>query len=109
MQIAQQMHTHPDDRLRDLFLAYFMPVVQRYLAALDRTLPEVPFQEIAARFYFVVGALIHTLTWERKSKVFEKANLFSYKIQDLAERLVHFSMAGMCMPYPGVRGKGDES
>jgi AcrR family transcriptional regulator len=107
MQIAQQMHDHPDERLRSLVLSSFVPTARRFISAIQRSLPEIPPGEVAMRFYFVVGAMIHTLTWEQKSSILQKEGFPSLSIEEVMERLVHFATAGMLQGSFPAAGKGE--
>jgi len=94
--ILAQLHTDPDQRLADLKVELFGPVVDRFVDVLAEILPDRSREEIALDLQFVVGMLVQvvggqTQLWATKSTE------ATPRIDDemLLYRMVAFAAAGL--------------
>ncbi|MCS6861224.1 MAG: TetR family transcriptional regulator [Abditibacteriales bacterium] len=100
MRLVGRILLDPDAALREMFLSQFKVVAHRFLAALSRALPTLPEAEIVWRVSFVIGAEIHTWIHSRNLEFFSADALTFADEQDVLERLIAFSVAGMRAPLP---------
>jgi len=62
MRFAGRMISEPDPKLRRILIERFEFVAHRFVAALRKSLPDVPEREIWLGFSFVIGAMVHSWT-----------------------------------------------
>jgi len=90
------------DVLPRLIKSKFGPVLEVFLAALRRTLPEVPEQELACRMHFAVGAMAHTLRGVQELECFSGTTGGLPDWDALLHYLVNFLAAGFRGPAGSV-------
>ena len=61
--IMARIHAEPEDVIRPLLEQEFLPVSERFVAALRPLLPHLEAEELRWRLHFAVGAMIHLLTF----------------------------------------------
>ena len=102
MRLLGRTYTEPTDFVRSFLAEEYAEVMDRFLGALFRALPEVPRAEILWRFHFMIGAM-----------AFAIAGLggLSELIDDLPKdddparllpRLMSFLLGGLRAPLPGA-------
>ena len=52
--------SEPNESLHDLVLEQFRDIVARFTTAFERSLPDLPREELFWRFHFMVGSMVHT-------------------------------------------------
>jgi AcrR family transcriptional regulator len=100
VKLIGRVRVEPGDYL-DSVQAMYQKLLQRFLHAFGRALPEVPRDELAYRFYFLFGTEVNTLIDDGTLHALGQ-NLPDLR-QDpegVAERLIHFAAAGMRAPVP---------
>jgi hypothetical protein len=107
MRLAGRAHSNPDERVRALFMDLFMEIRQRFISALQRALPGIPAEDVFWRFFFVIGAMAHTLVWSPmiemshlKRQDAGEARRDATDVEAVLERLVTFAAAGLRAPLP---------
>ncbi|NNL85066.1 MAG: TetR/AcrR family transcriptional regulator, partial [Myxococcales bacterium] len=60
--LISRIYWESGDETRLLILDQFREVIERFVSAIARTLPELPLREVALRFQFGLGVMIHTLS-----------------------------------------------
>ncbi len=63
--LIARLYGEPESIARPLIEREFGPTAGRFIAALQRALPEIDPDLVAWRYHFVVGAMIHLLAFER--------------------------------------------
>jgi len=71
---------------------------RRYLAALERALPEVDAADIHWRMMFVIGAFLYMMAGVDRLEDLSGGRYASDNIDELVERLTTFVVAGMAAP-----------
>lgn len=61
--IMARIHAEPEDLIRPLLEQEFLPISERFIAALRPLLPHVEAEELRWRFHFAIGGMIHLLTF----------------------------------------------
>ena len=98
IKLIGRVRVEPGDYL-DGVQAKYQVLLQRFLTAFRRALPEVDREELAYRFFFLFGAEVNTLIDNGTLKAMEQSlpNL-SEEPQAVGERLIRFAVAGMSAP-----------
>ena len=86
-----RLYGEPESVSQPLIEREFGETTRRFLVALGTALPDVDPDELAWRFYFMIGAMIHTLSF-RGPPSLEPS---SYSSADGLARLLAFSVAGL--------------
>ncbi|MFQ5790136.1 MAG: TetR/AcrR family transcriptional regulator [Acidobacteriota bacterium] len=102
MQLLGRTYSETNDQIRTLSWGQFEGILQRFGAALEKALPDVPPPEVRRRLHFVVGAMAHTLAWCHKSHHLLLAPLGKpgSDSQAILEDLIQFTAAGMKASLP---------
>jgi AcrR family transcriptional regulator len=110
-QIADRVHSDQEENTFKIFLDQFKEVFLRFYPAFQQALPELPEAELLRRVEFMIGGMIHSLTWGDKYEHFKHIIpdlVVEHDPETLVRSLVTFAAAGLRAPAVGT-GKGDES
>jgi AcrR family transcriptional regulator len=94
MQFAGRAHSDPDIHVRTAFQNLFKSIIERFMPAFSRALPEMSQDELHMNLHFVIGAMAHTMAWSRKNTHGFKCSLPDMNVELLLDRMVSFSAAG---------------
>ena len=100
--IAGRIYAEPPSIAGPLMRELFAEVTQRYLAAIERALPDVPSDELKWRFNFVIGAMVQVLSGAAELAPIP-GGLGPHDEQSVLQHLLDFAEAGMCAPAGGAR------
>src|SRR5436305_6462504 len=96
-------YTEPNKVLRQLIGQMYAPAMQRYKAALDRALPQLPRDELVWRMHFMFGTLAYTLAATDTVQLIAGCKPEDrYDAHLLEERLSAFLAAGLNAPLKNV-------
>jgi AcrR family transcriptional regulator len=90
--------SNPELFVERVFHKHLAPVVQRFVEALSKALPELPPSELLWRLHFSVGVMTHTMLWGR---ILPKITNGVCDISDreaVVDRAVRFVTAGFRAP-----------
>jgi AcrR family transcriptional regulator len=95
LQLIGRLHGVPHTLVRSIMQTQFAEVIARFVPAFQRALPHLEAEEIALRIFFLMSALINTMTWS--------GSIMSEVVQPrdadaLLDALVQFGVAGMAAP-----------
>jgi AcrR family transcriptional regulator len=92
-------YTEPNKAVRQLIGQMYAPAMQRYKAALERALPQMPREELVWRMHFMFGTLAYTLAATDTVQLIAGCKPEDrYDAQLLEERLTAFLSAGLNAP-----------
>jgi AcrR family transcriptional regulator len=92
-------YTEPNKFVRQLIGQMYAPTMQRYKAALERALPQMPREELVWRMHFMFGTLAYTLAATDTVQLIAGCKPEDrYDAQLLEERLAAFLAAGLNAP-----------
>ena len=92
-------YTEPNKTLRQLIGQMYAPAMQRYKAALERALPQMPRDELVWRMHFMFGTLAYTLAATDTVQLIAGCKPEDrYDASLLEERLTAFLAAGLNAP-----------
>jgi len=92
-------YTEPSKTLRALIGHMYAPTMERYKAALERALPQMPKDELVWRMHFMFGTLAYTLAATDTVQLIAGCKPEDrYDAQLLEERLTAFLLAGLLAP-----------
>lgn len=99
MRLLGRTYTDPSEFVRKFLAEEYAGVVDRFMAALFRSLPDVPREEILWRFHFMMGAMSYALAGVDSLKVVSDG-LDEGNPAHLAPRLMSFLLGGLRAPLP---------
>jgi AcrR family transcriptional regulator len=92
-------YTEPNKAVRQLIGQMYAPAMQRYKAALERALPQMPREELVWRMHFMFGTLAYTLAATDTVQLIAGCKPEDrYDARLLEERLTAFLAAGLEAP-----------
>ena len=92
-------YTEPNKVVRQLIGQMYAPAMQRYKAALERALPQMPREELVWRMHFMFGTLAYTLAATDTVQLIAGCKPEDrYDAALLEERLTAFLAAGLDAP-----------
>jgi AcrR family transcriptional regulator len=92
-------YTEPSKTLRALIGQMYAPTMERYKAALERALPQMPKEELVWRMHFMFGTLAYTLAATDTVQLIAGCKPEDrYDAALLEERLAAFLLAGLVAP-----------
>jgi AcrR family transcriptional regulator len=92
-------YTEPNKLLRQLIGQMYAPTMQRYKAALERALPQMPREELVWRMHFMFGTLAYTLAATDTVQLIAGCKPEDrYDAGLLEERLTAFLTTGLTAP-----------
>ena len=100
--LAGRIYSEPPDVAGPLLRDLFADVAQRYLAALERSLPELPAAELAWRFTFVIGVMVQVISGTAELAPFTRALVSVDDQEATLRRMLDFAEAGMLAPAGGA-------
>jgi AcrR family transcriptional regulator len=93
-----RLYTEPGEFAVRLYKQQFEHMAQRFIPALQRSLPELPHAELAWRIHFAVGALAHTMGASRLLKLMSGGLSDVSDVEGTLARLKAFVSAGFTAP-----------
>ena len=96
--LIARLYGEPESVSQPLIESEFGETTRRFLAALGAALPDVAPDELAWRYHFMIGAMIHTLSFGGPPRLAPS----SYSSADGLARLLAFSVAGVTYGIPNA-------
>ena len=94
LRLVGRIHSETD-KIREVFISLFGPVMSRFQTAFEKALPQVDTDEVGRRTHFLVGAMAHTMMW---CDSFTIHGQHPCDHDEILESLVQFGAAGMATP-----------
>ena len=99
IRLLGRTYTEPAKTIRALIGQMYAPAMQRYKAALERALPQMPADELVWRMHFMFGTLAYTLAATDTVQLIAGCKPEDrYDARLLEERLTAFLAAGLHAP-----------
>ncbi len=99
IRLLGRTYTEPAKALRALIGQMYAPTMERYKAALERALPQMPKDELVWRMHFMFGTLAYTLAATDTVQLIAGCKPEDrYDAKLLEERLASFLLAGLMAP-----------
>ena len=99
IRLLGRTYTEPAKGLRALIGHMYAPTMERYKAALERALPQMPKEELVWRMHFMFGTLAYTLAATDTVQLIAGCKPEDrYDAGLLEERLAAFLLAGLLAP-----------
>jgi AcrR family transcriptional regulator len=95
-----RMYSAPSGFPRTAFADELRTLVDRFQAALRRTLPELPHEELFWRIFFAIGSMAHTLAGAGILRIISHGQCDTTDVDRTVERLIAFVSAGIRAPLP---------
>ena len=103
IRLLGRTYTEPTKAVRQLIGQMYAPVMDRFKAALERALPQMPREELVWRMHFMFGTLAYTLAATDTVQLIAGCKPEDrYDARLLEERLTAFLHAGLNAPLKNV-------
>lgn len=100
MRLLGQTHAEAEEPFRAWFAGEYKRVLERYHAALCRTLPGIPPEDVRWRLQFLVGALTYPVAERQLVELVSGESMDPADVNEVVQRLLPFVAAGFKVP-PG--------
>ena len=99
IRLLGRTYTEPAKGIRHLIGQMYAPTMQRYKAALERALPQMPREELVWRMHFMFGTLAYTLAATDTVQLIAGSKPEDrYDARLLEDRLTSFLASGLAAP-----------
>ena len=99
IRLLGRTYTEPTKQVRQLIGQVYAPAMERYKAAFERALPQMPREELVWRMHFMFGTLAYTLAATDTVQLIAGCKPEDrYDARLLEERLTAFLAAGLTAP-----------
>ena len=99
IRLLGRTYTEPAKGIRQLIGQMYAPAMQRYKAALERALPQMPREELVWRMHFLFGTLAYTLAATDTVQLIAGSKPEDrYDARLLEDRLTAFLASGLAAP-----------
>lgn len=89
--LVGRLYSEPASVSKPLIDGEFREVSQRFLSALSRALPTVPSDVLRWRFHFVIGSMVHLISFDEPQVPLEP----HVELSDGLEHLIDFAVSGL--------------
>ncbi len=100
--------SEPDESFHDIVLEQFRDIVARFTTAFERSLPDLPREELFWRFHFMVGSMVHTAGLGFLAHRLSDGLCNPADLDGLTTRLVRFLTAGLEAEATTIAGQNPE-
>jgi AcrR family transcriptional regulator len=97
-----RIYSAPTEFLNRVYARHLTEVVRRFVAALQRALPDLPSKELFWRLHFGVGMMVHILNWASILPAVTNGMVDVADAQQTTDRVVAFASAGFRAPVAHV-------
>ncbi len=104
MRLLGRTYTEPSKFIRVFLAEEYSAAVPRFKAALFKSLPDVPREEIVWRFHFMLGAMSYAISGADALHILGGGEVNSDG-EALSARLMSFLIGGLRAPLPDLPGK----
>ncbi len=105
VRLLGRMYSEPSLDTHRIFAAELGEVVQRFISAFHRTLPELSSEELFWRLFFTMAMMAQTLASGALLKLLSKGICNPSNLEDAQARLIVFARAGLRASPPEPRRK----
>ncbi len=95
-----RLHSESDTKMAEVFKRHLGGFAQRLMVALQRSLPDLPKEELLWRMHFMMGAVAHTLRGSPVTAVLSDGAIDPSDLEGGMYRLLAFLAAGLRSPVP---------
>jgi len=100
-QMMARAYSEPSEEVREIVASQFSELIDRFVQALARRLPELPEEEIFWRLLFVAGAMAHTVSCGHLLARYSRGRCSVSRPEEAIDHLVTFLAAGFRAAAPG--------
>jgi AcrR family transcriptional regulator len=95
-----RLHSESNTKMAEVFKKHLGGFAQRLMPALQRSLPDLPKEELLWRMHFMMGAVAHTLRGSPVTAVMSDGVIDPSDLEGGMYRLIAFLAAGLRAPVP---------
>ncbi len=96
--LCGRVHAEPAEYVQKYFDEKFGPVIERFITAFERAVPDLSQTERGWRMHFAAGLMVFTLLESEKLKHYSHGLCDPAHIEEAIEQMVHFAAAGLQAP-----------
>ena len=100
--IVGRLYSEPVEIVQPLIAEQFGALIERYLAALERALPELPRSELIWRFQFTIGVMTHVLAGNHELAPMSVPRIPREDSKMIVKRMTEFLAPGFRAATPGA-------
>jgi len=104
--LMMRIHAEPDDVVRKIFIDQLRSVLDAFLPAMSRSLPDLSDREILSRMRFAVGAMVHSFASVHIFHSFFGDRFPKQSDDEFVDSLVAFMAAGIRQRPAGTERRG---
>ncbi len=104
--LMMRIHSEPDDAVRKIFIDQLRAVLDAFLPAMSRSLPDLSEREILSRMRFAVGAMVHSFASVHIFHSFFGDRFPKQSDDEFVDSLVAFMAAGIRQRPAGTERRG---
>ena len=93
--LCGRVHAEPAEYVQKYFDEKFGPVIERFIVAFERAVPELSNKERGWRMHFAAGLMVFTLLEGEKLKHYSHGLCDPANVDEAIEQMVHFAAAGL--------------
>lgn len=101
--LVGRMYTAP--KAQRIFVRELEESMRRFGAAMQRACPQLSFEDLCWRVYFIIGAMAHALASGTILEIISQGKCSARQLEAGIERLITFAAAGLQAP-PAGKGAG---
>src|ERR1051326_2313689 len=90
-----RLHSETGGQFGEFSKKHFAPVAERFTTALQRTLPNIPKEELFWRIHFSVGAMAHTLSCWDQMETLSHGQIRPSNLESVIPLMIGFIAAGL--------------
>ena len=95
-----RIFTESTEVLEKVFRTHMAEVAERFMAAFQRALPDIPKLELVWRLHFTFGAMVHTMSATRALKLLSNGLCDPTDVESTLKRMKSFLIGGLMAPIP---------
>lgn len=109
VKILGRLQAEPREKIQSMMRVVFAELFLRFSAALSRSLPHLPAEEVVLRMQFGIGSMIFTLLHPEGMHGEPRGEVDSPEHNEILHKLVDFTAAGLRAPAwrQPIAGEGD--
>jgi AcrR family transcriptional regulator len=93
-----RVYSAPTEFLNRVYARHLTEIVRRFVAALQRAVPELPPNELFWRMHFSVGMMVHLMNWSSILPIITNGMCDVSDAQQTTNRVIAFAAAGFRAP-----------
>lgn len=95
LKLAGRCLSEPAENFSSALVEIFQEMIDRYLAAVRKTLPDIDEKDLFWRMHLSFGTMVYALTHGDRVALFSKGRIETPEPEEILDRLIQFTAAGL--------------